>query len=444
MAAKIFALRMKVVMDKLVGEAQTVFLKDRNILDGVVILNEVVEDAKKRKEERIILKVDFAKAYDSVEWDYLFDMMRLMNFPPKWVGWIMECVTIASVNVFVNGSPSGEFKLERGIRQGDPLSPFLFLVATEGLNLLTKRAVERGLLKACKVGRERVEVSHIQYADDWLFMVEGNRENVEALRWLLINFEAVSGLSVNFDKSTAFGVNIEREKLEEMVEGWGCRVEKLPIPYLGIKVGERLGGVEGWKEVVEKVRRKLRRWDTRKLSMGGRITIVNSILSAMPLYNMSFLPMPKMVAKQIQSLQCNFLWGGNGESKKMAWIKWDDLCKNKKEGGLGIKNLQAFNKALLCKWIWRYLKKDNKLWKRVLSSRHGVPLWKSRGVREVGGGGGRTGWWKRVSGLVEGGEGVWFWGKAEQRLGDGGVAGFWDGAWAGGKTLKISFLGCFS
>lgn len=240
--AKLLALRMKEVMGPLVGEAQTAFLKDRNILDGVVILNEVVEDAKRRKEERLVLKVDFAKAYDSVEWDYLFDMLRLMNFPLKWVGWIRECVSTASANVLVNGSLTGEFKMERGIRQGDPLSHFLFLVAAEGLNLLTKRAVARGLLKACKMGRERVEVSHIQYADDTLFMVEGNKENVEALRWLLMNFELVSGLSVNFDKSVAFGVNIERDRLENMVEGWGCRVEKLPIPYLGLKIGGRLGG----------------------------------------------------------------------------------------------------------------------------------------------------------------------------------------------------------
>lgn len=127
--AKMLARRLKTVLGKLIGGTQSAFLHGRNILDGVVILNEAIEDAKRLKKERLILKVDFAKAFDSIDWDYLWDMLKRMNFPAKWIRWIQGCVTTASANVLVNGSPSGEFELERGIRQGDPLSPFLFLIA---------------------------------------------------------------------------------------------------------------------------------------------------------------------------------------------------------------------------------------------------------------------------------------------------------------------------
>lgn len=167
------------------------FLRERNILDGVVILNEVIEDVKKTRVKRLILKVDFAKAFSSVDWDYLFGMLSLMNFPPKWVGWIRERVSTASVNMLVNGSPTGGFFLERGIRQGDLLSLFPFLLAAESLSLLTRRAVEKGMSKMVKVGRDKVEVSHIQYADDMPFLVEGSKENATTLRWLLKNFEMV-------------------------------------------------------------------------------------------------------------------------------------------------------------------------------------------------------------------------------------------------------------
>lgn len=95
----------------------------------------------------MIFKVDFAKTFDLVSWDYLLEMKRELNFPEKWVAWIKACISIATVNVLVNGSPSGEFTLEMGTRQGDPLSLFLFLIVAKGLNLFTTRAVERGLLK---------------------------------------------------------------------------------------------------------------------------------------------------------------------------------------------------------------------------------------------------------------------------------------------------------
>lgn len=124
--AKVLARRMKSVMEKLIGESQSAFLVGKNILGGAVILNEILEEARRNKRSRLILKVDFAKAHDSIDWSYLFEMLRLMNFLNKWVGWMKSCVSSASANVLVNGSPSGEFQLERGLRQGNPLSPFCF------------------------------------------------------------------------------------------------------------------------------------------------------------------------------------------------------------------------------------------------------------------------------------------------------------------------------
>jgi hypothetical protein len=131
----------------------------------------VVDEARKAKKELLLFKVDFEKAYDSVDWDYLDAVQRKMNFPPLWRKWMRECVCTATASVLVNGSPTDEFSLERGLRQGDPLSPFLFLLAAEGLNVMMKAMVEGNRFSGYSVGGEdAVTMSHLQFADDTLLL----------------------------------------------------------------------------------------------------------------------------------------------------------------------------------------------------------------------------------------------------------------------------------
>lgn len=179
------------------------------------------------------------------------------------------------------------------------MSPFLFLIAAEGLGLMVKRAVDRGLVKAAEIGRNRIHLSLLQYADDAMFIVDGSRENALAIKRLLNNFQLVSGLSVNFEKSWAYGMNMGRREVEEMVAGLRCRVGDLPIPHLGLKVGSRLLGVEGWEDLVDKAKGRLRMWDVNSVSMGGRITIINSILTALPVYGMLVLHLPRKVSNTL-------------------------------------------------------------------------------------------------------------------------------------------------
>ncbi|XP_045830878.1 uncharacterized protein LOC123922177 [Trifolium pratense] len=164
-------------MGSVISVSQTAFVKGRQILDGILIANEVVDEARKSKKELLLFKVDFEKAYDSVDW--------------------------------VNGSPADEFPLERGLRQGDSLSPFLFLMAAEGLHVLMEAMVERDLFTGYSVGEiAPVSVSHLQFADDTLLMGTKCWANVRALRAVLVLFESMSGLRVNFHKSLLVGVNI--------------------------------------------------------------------------------------------------------------------------------------------------------------------------------------------------------------------------------------------
>ncbi|XP_071715046.1 uncharacterized mitochondrial protein AtMg01250-like [Rutidosis leptorrhynchoides] len=122
----------------------------------------------------MLFKVDFEKAFDCLNWNFLMEVMESMGFGAKWRNWIFACLKSASVSILVNGSPTSEFTLKRGIRQGDPLSPFLFIIAAEGLNILTNAATEKGLFKGVEIGEDKVKISHLQYADDTIFLGEWN------------------------------------------------------------------------------------------------------------------------------------------------------------------------------------------------------------------------------------------------------------------------------
>ncbi|GJV76117.1 reverse transcriptase domain, reverse transcriptase zinc-binding domain protein [Tanacetum coccineum] len=227
--AKILAERVKKVVGNVVGEVQNAFIKGRFILDGVLIANETVDHLKKNRSKGLIFKVDFEKAYDSLNWRFLIDIMKKMRFGDRWCKWVDSCLRSSTMSILVNGSPTNEFCLERGVRQGDPLSHFLFILAAEGLNAIVSEAVEKGVFKGVKIGRNNVVVSHLQYADDTIFFGEWNKENAKVLMCILKCFEEASGLRVNYNKSKLYGVGVSDIQLRDMARWMKCGVGDFPF-----------------------------------------------------------------------------------------------------------------------------------------------------------------------------------------------------------------------
>lgn len=149
----------------------------------------------------MLLNVDFAKAFDCINWKFLDSILMQMNFGEKWRSWIKGCISSASVPVLVNGSPTTEFPMEKGLRQGDPLSLFLFIIDAEAMHVMMEESVERGIYKGSTVGSDKVNVSHLQFADDSLFFGDLSINNPTTLFKLLKCFELVSGLRINYHKS---------------------------------------------------------------------------------------------------------------------------------------------------------------------------------------------------------------------------------------------------
>lgn len=168
--SKILASRLKQVVGSVVGEVQSAYIEGRHILEGPLMVNEVYSWAKNTKEKLFMLKIDFEKAFDSINWSYLDSMMEQMGFSNKWRLWIQGCLKTSRAYVLVNGSPTDKFEITKGVRQGDPLSSFLFIIAMEGLNQAINSAIEKKLIDGITLPNNGPSISHLFYADDAIFM----------------------------------------------------------------------------------------------------------------------------------------------------------------------------------------------------------------------------------------------------------------------------------
>jgi hypothetical protein len=431
--AKVLANRLKTVLNKVISKSQSAFIKGRQILDPVLIANECLDSRQRFGEPGVMCKMDLEKAYDHVNWDFLLYMLRRSGFGRTWCSWIAHCVSSVRFSILVNGSPNGFFSSSRGLRQGDPLSPLLFVFVMEALSQMISAAVQGGLLEGFKVGN--TSFSHLLFADDTLIFCKALPSQLRYLRGVFLLFEAASGLKVNLAKSVLIPVgNVEDVSL--LADILGCGIASLPVKYLGLPLGASYKAKHIWDDIIEKIDYRLASWKRRYLSKGGRVTLIKSTLANLPTYFLSLFPIPVSVAKHIEKLQRNFLWGGLGEEFKFHLVKWEKVCTPLKEGGLGIRNLLIFNRALLGKWLWRYGLERDAWWRVVVDSKYGS-LWggwcslEPRGVFGVG-------LWKNI-------RKGWDTFKSFTRLvvGDGTRISFWHDLWCGDTALKVAFPGLF-
>ncbi|KAI3509571.1 hypothetical protein L1887_24947 [Cichorium endivia] len=364
--SKILAIRLKKVIGKVISDVQSAYVEGRNILDGPLVINELYAWAKKVKRKILLFKVDFEKAFDNVNWEFLDSTLSQMGFGTKWRLWIRGCLQSSRASVLINGSPTEEFAISKGVRQGDPLSPFLFIIAMEGLNVALQEARDKGLFKGLQLPNGGPCVSHLFYADDALFVGEWDRTNLKNLARILKCFHASSGLKVNFHKSRVFGIGASDSETTNWASILGCDVGTFPFTYLGVPVGANMNLTKNWKPIIEKFQNKLSIWKSKSLSFGGRLTLLSSMLGNLPTYFFSLFTAPVTVTNKLENIRRRFLWGGEENKTKIHWVAWEKVLASKSAGGLGVGSIRALNVALIVKWWWRLKTEKDALWGKII------------------------------------------------------------------------------
>jgi len=326
----------------------------------------------------MIIQLDLETAYDKLSWAYIKKVLIAYGFDHNWIRWVMALVTTRSFSILLNGSPSKTFKPSRRLKQGGPLSPFLFILMMEGLGNAIKYAKEEGKIQGLKLTLNGNALSHQQFVDDTMLQGTPMVKEVQAFKKIMNDFGLAAGTEVSLSKSKIFYFNIDIAIQRSLTRILGFQRDLLPSKYLGVPLNDKPLSKAVWELVINKLGDKIWKFTSRSFNLAGRLVLTKSILQIVPIFMLSALPAPKEVIQSIKNIQRDFLWGKGEEKNKWALVAWDKICKPKIHGGLGLDEPETLNKVLGVKLWWRWLKESVPPWAKVWKQKY-ANNWQERG-----------------------------------------------------------------
>ncbi|XP_048140783.1 uncharacterized protein LOC125316483 [Rhodamnia argentea] len=347
---------------------QNAFVKGRRIGDNILLAQELFSGFHHDPYlPKCAIKVDFRKAYDTVDWEFLRLVLHAFGFPVGFINLIMTCVTTPKFSISINGELHGFFASGRGLRQGDPMSAYLFTLVMEiftGIINLQTRQPDFKFYWRCKATR----LSHLFFADDVLIFTEANSNSVALIKAGLDRFSNWSGLRPNMSKSELFCSGGSPQLRHHLLSPMGFREGVLPIRYLGVPlISSRLSKGD-CISLVNIITARARSWTQRFLSFAGRLLLVKTILHATQVFWASVFILPKSVLLRIEQILRQFLRKGPDLGTGGVKVSWDKACLPKEEGGLGIRRLSDCNKAAMLKHIWILFTDKESIWCKWIHS----------------------------------------------------------------------------
>ncbi|XP_060963263.1 uncharacterized protein LOC115705899 isoform X2 [Cannabis sativa] len=371
--SKIIANRIKPILPSLICPTQAAFVPGRSIQDNNVLVQEIIHsfNRKQGKEGFFPIKIDLVKAYDRLSWTFIEHVLGCFGFPQKFCSWVSQCISTTSLNICLNGGPVGKIIPSCGIRQGDPLSPYLFICAAEVFSRLLEEEIGKGIIKGIQLSRGGPVLSHIFFADDLILVGRANINEAKSFWNCLEKFCSWSGQKVNKLKTSIFfSKNTSAGMRRGIKEALGIDTPEGVIKYLGLPLFRSRQKDADFNFILENLSSKLQGWKAKTLSKAGRATLIKSVGLSLPVYAMQTTKFSNRLVNRIDGMIRDFWWGFEKGNHGLYLKAWDKLCLPKSMGGLGFRKTKEMNLAFLAKWGWNLLTGSQSLCSKILEAKY--------------------------------------------------------------------------
>jgi exonuclease III len=357
--AKSLAMRLSTILPEFIDESQFGYVKDRYIGENIRCVIDLDTYYKKENKEIYALQIDFEKAFDSINWEFMFKSLEAMNFDNDFIKWVKILYSNTTSCVMNNGHKTTPFKLERGVHQGCPLSALLFIILVQ---VLQQMLVQRKDISGVSIQESEVKI--LQMADDTTILTS-NKQDIPKILDLLKEFKDISGLKTNVDKTIAYRIG-KVDVTEPMNDEYELNWKTLPISLLGITIATDKEDIikENFLDKLNGIELLTRIWSRRNLSMKGKLTIINSILIPKLIYPSTILDVPDEVIKSLSDIVKSFFWNW-----KRPKIQLDTLIRKVEKGGLKFPCIKCKSKSWKMLWAIRALRLEETqpLWVRIVN-----------------------------------------------------------------------------
>uniref|UniRef100_A0A803PM67 Reverse transcriptase domain-containing protein n=1 Tax=Cannabis sativa TaxID=3483 RepID=A0A803PM67_CANSA len=355
---KLICKRLAEVLPDSVPQNQGAFI-NRSIAHNILIFQDLIKSyGKKGVSLRCAIKIDLSKAYDTIDWGFIEELLVALNFPSRFVLWIMTCLKGTSYSLMMNGRVQGHFKGRKGLRKGDSMSPLLFVLI---MDYLTRRLYLEASKKTfryhpmCKT----LNLISLCFSDDRILFCKYTPTAVTHLKEALTKFAEVTRLTSNEAKSQVFFGGVKATEKAKMLDILQFSEGSFPLRCLGVPLRPTKWKREDCDVILKNIKARLLTWTAQNLSFARRTQLIQSVLLGLRNYWMSIFIIPQSIIKEVEKLCRGFLWGFKGDRSKIHLASWDTVCLAKAYGGLGFKNGSNWNKAILGKFIWALMEKHD-------------------------------------------------------------------------------------